>query len=174
MALDDIKLNSKLLASLYKNFLIGGENEPFVENFSKKEGTASSAGVEIPHLGGGMKPVLIFINEPGEKHLNTADLEFLSKILGACALTLDDVRIINIQNTAGIHLDDLQQFSPASILFFGVEAKEIGVPMQFPQYRFMEHAGIKLITAPALAALQTDAEGKKQLWSALKSHFSAA
>lgn len=164
MSLDNIQLNNKVVVDLYKKSLISLEiHQPTNE----KKGTTG-----LNFLGENLKNILILVNMEGHKYLAENDLDFLSKILAACKLTIADVAIVNIFQNNLIDYDSLlAQFNPIKIIFFKVDPKELGFPLMFPLYKPQTYHSQTYLTADALAELQQNIELKKTFWNALKQIF---
>jgi hypothetical protein len=104
-----------------------------------------------------------------------ADLQFLTKMLGACKLNMADVAIIN-HATAPVAIDQLKvQLQPKSLLLFGVEPADIQLPISFPPFKEQAYAGTTYLFTPSLTALNQETEEakllKRKLWECLKRMF---
>ncbi|MBC7653518.1 MAG: hypothetical protein H7098_03470, partial [Oligoflexus sp.] len=65
---------------------------------------------EYKYLGDNNKYFLIIVNEPNFDFLNKKDLAFLTKILGAKKLDINDVAIVNLAKHPSLDFDELKSF----------------------------------------------------------------
>ncbi len=126
--------------------------------------------VITPSLGENRKGILIVVNEAEHPFLSEANLAFLTTILSACALSLQDVAIINShQMQAGV--DDLQaQFSPKKILLLNIDAALFSLAA-VDNYVVSKASTLDYLLAPSLDAIQTSQDEKRKLWAGLKQLF---
>ena len=101
MSLDNIQLNNRVVADLYRNALINLDNDQPV--------SASSTSKNLEYLGKNGKQILLLLKEPQHKYVEENDLAFLSKILSAVNLTLADVAIVNCHENSAAHYENLME-----------------------------------------------------------------
>jgi len=192
MSINHIELKPHMLASLYPTSLLetaGAQtvNSPAVSLEIKKEERLSTppppaaavpakpaeAGHAAPvkMLGTNKKNILVVVENRNLPFLPEDELAFLSSILAACKLSLADIGVVNRAGTDPDHITTLINDSAKSVLLFGIEPLSIGLPIDFPQFQLQKFNGRTYIHAPALAALESDKELKKQLWNSLKTLF---
>lgn len=165
MSLDNIQLNTRVVADLYSNKLINLEND-------QTAGTSSTLLKTLEYLGSNAGQILLLIEEPEHKYLAENDLAFLSKILAAVNKNLADVAIINCYHNPSVNYDNLmEQLIPAKIIFFGVVAAEIGFPLNFAPNKPQNYNGQTYLSTVSLKVLQENVEDKKLFWGALKQLF---
>lgn len=126
-------------------------------------------------LGNNKQQIAVVVNCPDDVFVPEADLQFLTKMLGACKLNMADVAIVN-HATAAVAIDRLkQQLQPRFVLLFGVEPAVIQLPISFPPFKEQAYAGATYLFTPALGQLNLeteDAKGlKRKLWDCLKRMF---
>lgn len=126
-------------------------------------------------LGNNKKQITIVVNCPNDVYVPEADLQFLTKMLGACKLNMADVAIVN-HASAPVVIDILKmQLQPASLLLFGVEPGDIQLPINFPPFKEQPYAGTTYLFTPALGQLNQETEEakllKRKLWDCLKRMF---
>jgi hypothetical protein len=126
-------------------------------------------------LGNNKKQITVVVNCPNDVFVPEADLQFLTKMLGACKLNMADVAIVN-HAVAAVHIDRLKvQLQPKFLLLFGVEPDQIHLPINFPSFKEQPYAGTTYVFTPGLDKLnlETDeAKGlKRKLWDCLKRMF---
>ena len=171
MNINDIQLTSQLLAELYPNSLIeAGENPAKQPPAEKKEET-----VDIPgwkSLGNNQKNILVIVQYTDAIHLPDKELDFLTAMLAACKLSLDDVAIVNLNNHPDASYKELTVFFKSKIvMLFNVEPASFGLPMSFPHYQLQAFANATFLYAPSLTELENDKLQKSKLWVCLKRLF---
>lgn len=176
MDLNSIKLSPDLIEDLYRNALIysTGKEEKKSEKMvsDTKEKITAVPELKWKTLGNNHKNVLLVLRNPGIPFLPDTDLEFLTTILKACKLNLDDVAILNIANHEQAQYKEIIEFFKSRIvLLFDHEPAAFGLPMNFPHYQIQPFAGCSFLYAPSLKILEMEIEEKKKLWSSLKRLF---
>ncbi|WP_207513193.1 hypothetical protein [Longitalea luteola] len=126
-------------------------------------------------LGNNKKQIAIVVNYPDDVFVPESDLQFLTKMLGACKLNMADVAIVN-HATAAVAIDRLKtQLQPVYLLLFGVEPDEIQLPINFPSFKEQPYAGTTYLFIPALQQLNQETDQakslKRKLWDCLKRMF---
>lgn len=123
-------------------------------------------------LGGRAKPVLVVVNQQNAPFLTDEDLSFLTRLLNACKLTLEEVAVFNrFTYPAATPQEVLDFFSPRTVLCFGVRPSEFGLPVDFPRYQLQAWNGCTFMHAPAFATLAQETDERKQCWASLKRLF---
>jgi hypothetical protein len=126
-------------------------------------------------LGNNKKQVTVVVNCPNDVFVPEADLQFLTKMLGACKLNMADVAIVN-HAVAAVQVDRLKvQLQPKFLLLFGVEPDVIQLPINFPSFKEQPYAGTTYLYTPSLSDLNQETEVakglKRKLWDCLKKMF---
>lgn len=204
MSLTNIKLPGFVIADLYRNSLIEPEGympreeaqapviaepEPVVAKPPTVAKPAEPAPVPViektppkpanlpPYkvLGNNKRHISIVVNYPNEVFIPEADLQFLTKMLGACKLNMADVAIVN-HATAAVAIERFKtQLQPAFLLLFGVEPDVIQLPINFPSFKEQPYAGTTYLFTPALDQLNQETDQakllKRKLWDCLKRMF---
>src|SRR5437762_966545 len=142
MSLYNIKLPDIVIADLYSRSLIE-DNEAIVHAPTSVRQTAAEQQPATPAavtpgpaivetkearykvLGKNLQHIAIIVHCADEVYLPEADLQFLTKMLGACKLNMADVAIVN-HATSEVAIDRLkEQLQPKYVLLFGVEPTAI-------------------------------------------------
>ena len=126
-------------------------------------------------LGNNKKQITVVVNCPNDVFVPEADLQFLTKMLGACKLNMADVAIVN-HATAAVAIEKIKvQLQPKYVLLFGVEPSTIQLPISFPSFKEQPYAGTTYLFTPALSELNLETEDakvlKRKLWDCLKRIF---
>lgn len=127
------------------------------------------------YLGKNAKKITILVNESDAAFLNDANLDFLTKILGACKLNMGDVAVVNIARYLSLYPEIKKELAPSICIFFGVKTNEIQLPFIIPDYQIQQHDQCKFLAAPVFAKFTTDNPEakleKSKLWASLKTLF---
>lgn len=168
---DRQRLPAGLLASLYRNSLVGGAPSPSMREATGHRGPDPVAGLKGT-LGGYGRSVLVLVEHMGEAVMPDGELTFLMNVLKACRLRLEDVLIANVHGLpAEARKSLLETHKPANLLLFGMEPAEIPLPMSFPPLKVQRHGPSQYLYAPALQTVQGDDAVKRTLWASLKTMF---
>lgn len=118
----------------------------------------------------GEKKVIIFLH-PQEN--NPSSHTFLTKMMGALGIDLKEgCEIVNIapdQIVNGAELFRIE--TPFNLLFFGIEAKNLGLSTKWPPYRCIQLVNHKLILSEKISMIENDKARKLKLWNELKYMF---
>lgn len=200
MSLNNIKLPDFVIADLYRKSLIQPEGpmqpearivteqqpvtispvkepiaEPVPPKLSATTPAASSEPAAYKILGNNKKQITVVVNYPNDVFIPESDLQFLTKMLGACKLNMADVAIVN-HATTPVAIEKVKlQLQPKFVLLFGVEPATIQLPISFPSFKEQPYAGTTYLFTPALSELNLETEDakvlKRKLWDCLKRIF---
>lgn len=177
MSLNDLALSPYLLTELYGKLLVESDAKNKKVARAKKVPNADvlpdiPAERIIKFSGTNKKNILVAVSEEIHSFLSDADLQFLSNVLSACGVSMNDTALINCFNeplAISKNLDE--QFAPQVIIFLGTAPHLLGFPVEIPQYRIGRHNGQKYLCAPQLKKIAADQSQKKLLWNALQELF---
>ena len=123
-------------------------------------------------LGNNAGNVLVMVNNNEFSFLSDHELRFLTGILTACKLSLEDVALVNLHNNPEATGKQLTGFFKSRIvLLFDIEPAALGLPVNFPQYQLQPFAGTTYLYAPSMEQLENDRVEKSKLWVCLKRLF---
>jgi len=163
MSLDNIQLPHHIITGLYNKTLV------LLEKNTRSPHKESED--DITFLGKNAKKILVIVAERECNFLADEDLDFLIKMLNACQISLADIALVNLSNNY-IHYQKLiDQFSPESILLFGLAPANIELPTHFPNFQLQKYNSRNFVTAPALKTLASNTSEKKLFWTVLKTLF---
>ncbi|MBS1666030.1 MAG: hypothetical protein JST58_01495 [Bacteroidetes bacterium] len=167
MNLNDTKLNTATLVGLYKNVLVASPQ--------KVQDSELATNKKYKFLGKNKKSVLLVNDCKDAVFVSEKELNFISKLLEACKMNLEDIAIVN-KASEDINITELKnQLAPKTIIFFGVAPTDIKLPIHFPMFKLQEYDGCVYLSAPNLEELdQNTNEGKilkSKLWVCLKQLF---
>ena len=166
MSINDIVLTSEMLESLYTNQLV-----------LPSAAIASPVAKPVTYavLGKNLRRICLMADCPGTAFLPDHHLVFITKLLGACQLSPDDIALVNLA-TAPVIFDTLNaQLHPQKLLLFGVPSRALGLTATLSPFEQLELSGCAVYAFPSLDEINQDgpvAQGfKKQLWTLLKTMF---
>lgn len=171
MSFQNTKLNPEILAQLYPYQLIeSNEKISYTQPIEKSTDTPAYS-----LLGENRKGIVLVIYNNQNAFLNDIQFQFLTKLLGACQLTLADVAVVN-HHTKSIHLSKLaEQINFNSLISFGVAGKELALPFIVPDYQMQAYQQKKFVFAKHLNVYLDDSHNakleKSKLWIVLKQLF---
>lgn len=163
----NIQLSTDVLRELYKGHLVTD---------SEVASAIPKAPPEpIRYLGKNKGNIVVLVKYADTPFLPEEQLEFLSKMLGACKKNLADVAIANYGAQPMEFEQIKQELAPKQLLLFGVEPGEIDLPVNFPSFKLQAFDGCTLLKAYALHDMNHDGPESKnlkgQLWNCLKQMF---
>jgi hypothetical protein len=178
MALNNVQLNSFLIAHLYKSSLVETNeisrskkevlHEKPVQN---KEIEKRELNEEWKHLGQYKKNILLIVRYSAVTYLPDDQLNFLTSILGACKLSLRDVAIFNLNTSSNLYQNIQEKFKSVITILFGITPKEFGMPVNFPEFQVQAFNNCTFLYTPALERLEADKVLKSKLWVCLRKIF---
>jgi len=175
MSLNELRLSSSLIAMLYPSSLLDtGSDDATVLNKSVAQQIINDADTKASKwLGNNQKNILIVVRYNDVVHLPDDELKFLTGILTACKLSLDDVAIINANNYKKDGYNDiLAEFKSRIVFLFGITPVDFGLPVNFPAFQVQTVSGTTYLYSPALEDRSKDSLFKSRLWLSLRSIFS--
>lgn len=178
MALNTIELPPILIAELYGSALtdpsspqaVGKElKEPVYENSAPEPETGE---IKWKILGNNTRNILVLVREPEHVFLSDTDLAFLTGILSACRLSMEEVALVNLNNHPELAVTTLiRDLKSRIVLSFDLEPASLGLPVNFPHYQLQPFSGTTYLYSPSLKMLEKDKVEKSKLWVCLKRLF---
>lgn len=134
--------------------------------------------INFKYLGGFGKKISIVIEDHFHPHINDGDLTFLSKLLQACQLSLNDVAIINVVSNKAFSSQLWQLMPPEKMIIFDIDPGTLGLPFRLSYFKLQPWSDCVFLASPSLQALQDGASEKvvqlkRGLWESLKKMFLA-
>lgn len=172
MDLNHIELPASVVADLYRSVLLETEESVAKRSWRDEVQPTVEERPGLSSLGNNRKNILILLNEAGAVHLPDKELNFLTGILTACKLSLDDVAIISLNKNNTVNYKDLvREFNSRVVLLFNIDPAQLGLPVNFPHYQVQPLAKQTFLSAPSLGQLENDRLEKSKLWVSLKRLF---
>lgn len=148
------------------------EEDPLDLPPGKKPKKLSTKKTVLKSLGGNQKNIMIVVKDDKVTYLTDEDLEFLTNILKACKLSLDDVAIVNTNNNPGEGYKEYMKYLNSKIvLLFGVDPVSFDLPVNFPEFQVQSLSSTKFLYSPTLNECRTDKLLKSKLWVSLQRIF---
>ncbi len=173
MELNNIPLTAAVVSSLYENVLIDvGEAVPLSSHPAHNVEPTQQV---LKKAGNNHRNVLLVANEEesmGDEILPAPQITFITDILKACKLTMDDVTLINKNDYKEHSFKELNSLFPATVvILFGLEPAAFGLPINFPVFQVQTFNGNTFLYSPPLSKLPEDKLLKSKLWVCLKQVF---
>ena len=163
MILKNIQLPAIALSNLYKYSLI----EPL------KGGKKIQQRDDIILPQENSKNILLLADNSSADTLPDAQLTFLSGVLSACKLSMNDVDIVNLNKLEPSTYKDIPDILKAEIIILsGIELSMLELPFKIPKFKIQSYKGKKYILIPSLDLIQNDTALKRELWELLRILFS--
>jgi DNA polymerase III psi subunit len=168
MSLNDIKLTPGIIANLYASVLVATPTAKTAE----KEINSTSPPQPVKSLGLHKKKVCVLVKEPGAVYLKEEQLNYLTRILSACKLTLEDIALLNVEHVFPIDYKKIQHdFPSTTCLLFGLSPATLELPVDFPAFQLQSVEGCTYLHGPTLDELEPNKADREKLWQSLKKHF---
>ncbi|MEO6327916.1 MAG: hypothetical protein ABIO55_03250 [Ginsengibacter sp.] len=162
MMLKNIPLPPVVLANLYKHSLVENTKKKIVHQHN-----------DINFLGGNNRHILFLVSNSGSTYLSDSELIFLSEILTACKLSLNDIAIVNLDKSDPSNQKSIPDTLKAGIVILsGIELSILQLPFNIPLFQVQQYKEKKYVTIPSLYTIQNDTALKRKLWEVLKILFS--
>lgn len=167
MDLNDLQLSNWQLTDFYKNSLVE------LSNIEVNEPETVKSEKDWKYLGDNNRNILIMVDYKEAVYLPDDHLVFLSSILSACKIGLDDVVILNLKGHNNVNYKELISYFNSTIAFlFAVEPEVLGLPIQFPPFQVQLFNKCTYLLSPSLEELKADKILKSKLWLCLQRIFS--
>lgn len=165
MSIDNIQLPAFVIQDLFQNSLVD------LTDNGKPQLVATNK--ELNFFGGNRQHIVLLVNNPDSAYVTDQQLTFLSGILNACKLTLEDVGLLNIASYPEISYKKISDiFNPRIVMMFGIFPDEIQLPFVMPEFQRLSYNNQVYLAVPSLNELENDKELKRRLWSVLQQIFS--
>lgn len=161
MDLNFIHLSKEQINDLYANQLVqtGEVNKVQIQNESKDA-----------IKGGNAKHFMWLVND--EKHFiqSDEDFHFLTEILNACRLNMNDIIIININKSKGTLDELIIKYEPQFMILSGIPSN--WHKFDSPEYLVQKKNTYSFLLTDSLELIRSAKAKKSQLWLALKQMLS--
>lgn len=167
MGLDSFQLNQNILEGLYKNSLVILNNP--------EEISIVKTDTPPAFLGNNKKQISIIVYNPDVTWMTDEEFNFLTKILSACKLGIDDVAVMNLAHQKTDHKLMKEKLHNQKVILFGVAPSQINMPISFPEFKIQLFDSVHYLYASRITDLCKDSDVAKllktKLWASLKQLF---
>jgi hypothetical protein len=166
MGFENIQFNEEQLAELFGSRLVitgdGAVSSQEPVQAIKKATTAPLLGI----TGKNKKGFLWLVEEPDHPFLNDEDFKFLTDVLTACKMNMEDIALVNLAMSP-LSFNELQeQFAPGHLVISATNNTRL--PFQTPDYRVLQQTDYQVCCTETLTEIRNDKSKKSKLWLALK------
>ncbi|MBX9784790.1 MAG: hypothetical protein K2X48_15990 [Chitinophagaceae bacterium] len=165
MALNDIQFSGQQLSELFTDQLtilsINAAKASVAENTIQKPGKKP-----VSFKGKNRKGMLWVVHQPDQAFLSDNDFEFLSQIITACKMNMDDIALVNIAAEKTPITEIVNELSPKTIILCGIEYQQL--PFKLDEYIITPNNNCDYFLCDELSDLRNDKAKKTKLWLALK------
>jgi hypothetical protein len=177
MSINNIELTGVMLSELFRNTLVDNtENKPAIthvrERLKDPVPPVHKISEGFKYLGNNKKNILLLMKYPDSVYMPEPALQFVTGVLGACKLSLDDVAIINLAvNPDTTYKEVISFFKSRVVMLFDIEPSSIGLPINFPHFQLQAFTGNTFLYSPSLEEIENNKDLKTKLWYCLKRLF---
>lgn len=165
MSLDNIQLPTFVIQDLFQKSL--------VDIHSNKSDQLTATTEALTFFGGNKQHIILLVYNPDTAFVTDQQLTFLSGILNACKLTLEDIGLLNIASSPSVSYKKISDtFNPRIVIMFGISPDHIELPFVMPAFQRQSYNNQVYLAVPSLTDLENDRELKKKLWTVLQQIFS--
>lgn len=167
MSLDNIQLPGFIIQDLFQKTLVD------INGNSNVSEPLSITTKELNFFGGNKQHIILLVNNPDIAFITDQQLTFLSGILNACKLTLEDIGLLNLASSPSISYKRISDiFNPRIVIMFGITPSDIELPFLMPAFQRQSYNNQVYLAAPSLSDIESDKELKRKLWTVLQQVFS--
>lgn len=165
MSIDNIQLPSIVIQDLFRKSLVD------LNSNEKKQSITETK--ELNFFGGNKQQIILVVDNPDVAFIRDEQLTFLSGILNACKLTLEDIGLVNIASYPALSYKKISEtLTPRIVIMFGILPDAIQLPFVMPEFQRQSYNNQVYLSAPSLNELENNKELKRKLWIVLQQIFS--
>ena len=133
------------------------------------ESTPEYIAPSIKYKGENKKGILILVENKEAEYLNSEDEIFLSKILQAVGIQLDDIALVNLK--AEHKLEQILKIEHTTAIAFTAKYAQLNSEIAKDLYQIHTHENVKILLADPLHEISQEKEKKMKLWKQLQVLF---
>lgn len=160
MGFETIQLTGQQIEELYSSHLVITEKT----GNPKPETTAKPAGTGI--TGKNKKQFVWVVNEAGYPFLSDEDFQFLSEVISACKMNMDDIALVNIAQNNMDFEQTIAELQPKILIASFLDQNWI--PVKNEMYTLQQEENFQFYITEKLQVIRNDKVKKSKLWLALK------
>ncbi len=123
----------------------------------------------IKYKGENRKGILILVENNEGEYLSSEDEIFLSKILHAVGIQLDDIALVNVNTIEGI--SQFLEIKHTTVIAFTTKYAEINEAISNELYQIKTQEKVQILLAHPLHEISQEKEKKIKLWKQLQDLF---
>ncbi len=159
MDLNKVVFSKEQVSELYGTQLVASIGSETIVSGAKDE-------QRITFKGKNKKNIVWLIEVHDHLFLNDTDFQFLTKVIEACRLNLDDIALVNINDVSNDLELIINQLNPVLLLVSGVSINKVA--FSTPQYNIEQKTDYTLFITDSVEDMRNDAVKKSKLWVGLK------
>ncbi len=170
MGFENIQFNKEQIADLFgSRLVITGPPDNTLHKTEQPD--KNPVPISVPGLTGkNKKQFLWLVEETSHPYLSDADFQFLTDVLTACKMNMEDIALVNLAKNAFSFEELLTNLAPKHLVVSTVNDHRL--PFQTADYLVQQQAGYQLCCTEPLAEIRSDKTKKSKLWLALKQMLS--
>ncbi len=145
------------------------ETPEVVESSKVAESTPKYVASSLKYKGTNKKEILVLIENRDGEYLNSEDEIFLSKILQAVGIDLDDIALVNLE--AVENFEQIQEITHTTAIAFTPKYAQLNTQVSENLYEIQTQEAIKILMAHPLHEISQEKEKKMKLWKQLQILF---
>jgi len=160
MGFETIQLTGQQIEELYSSHLV------ITEKTAKPKPETSLKPAATGITGKNKKQFVWVINEAGYPFLSDEDFQFLSEVVNACKMNMDDIALVNIAQNNLDFEQTIAKLQPKIMIvsFFD----QHWIPLNKEAYTLQQEGNFQLYITEELQVIRNDKVKKSKLWLALK------
>lgn len=160
MGFETIQLTGQQIEELYSSHLV------ITEKTVKPKPETTSNPTVTGITGKNKKQFVWVVNEPGYPFLSDADFQFLSEVVNACKMNMDDMALVNIAQNNMDFEQTVTELQPKILIVSFLDRNWI--PLNKEAYTLQQEENFQLYITEELQIIRNDKVKKSKLWLALK------
>lgn len=160
MGFETIQLTGQQIEELYSSHLVITEKT----GTQKPETTAKPTGTGV--TGKNKKQFVWVVKEADYPFLSDEDFQFLSEVVSACKMNMDDIALVNIAQNNMDFEQTITELQPKILIVSFLDRNWI--PVNKEVYTLQQEENFQLYVTEELQVMRNDKVKKTKLWLALK------
>lgn len=166
MGFENIQFNEEQLAELFGSRLVITDQREVSATESVQTAKSVPTAPQMGITGKNKKSFVWLVEETDHPFLSDADFKFLTDVLTACKLNMEDIALVNLAKN-GLSFEELQQqLTPQHLVVSAVNNQR--VPFQTADYLVQQYPDYQVCCTETLTEIRNDKSKKSKLWLALK------
>lgn len=158
MSIENIQLTKEQLEEFYSSHLVITDASRNINTDSKeKEHSKGITGKNHKHF-------VWVVNEPDYPFLSDEDFKFMSEVITACKMNMDDIALVNLAKSNLDFTELKERLQPKFIILSALAQNWL----EADSYSLQQQEGFQFYISEDLNVLRDDKAKKSKLWLALK------